>query len=472
MDMAPESTAIAAESAGNGRSAGAGKKPRPSRPDFDQHKKELGAVDAAIDRLRKEQDEIRDKLNKGDSRKGPQADTRTKMLGRLQEIRAEQANLRKSRGKVFDRQASLTSSISRKAAELKAQQAKLTYKTVDEIDETIAKSEQQIESGSLKIVEERRLASEISSLRRVRKLVEQAAKLQASIDAEAAELAEVDAQLADTNAQALGEEYERLQGELDALKASQGQGQHQRGELFNERARILKALDQEWEKKRALQDEHRRQNNEYYQWQQEDRKRRAIEEKQQRVQEQREKRLAIAQEQREEAEVPAYANEISGCDSLIRYLNELLPSSAAASGSNKADNGSMRPSSSVSGARDVDASTHIPAGMVAVKKTTVEESYFVGTGSSKSKKKPARKNNRVDVLKHPLAVVERFLELQVDIPTTTTSVAGTIEKLNEWRQHYVANQAKATEENREKAEERIAKLMAELEVDEKIVAGA
>ncbi|KAJ2905956.1 multicopy suppressor of BFA (Brefeldin A), partial [Coemansia aciculifera] len=379
-DMAPESTAAAATD------AAFAKKARPARPDFDQHKQELSAIDAEIDKLRKNQDEVRDKLNRTDTRKGPQADKRSKALGRLQDIRTEQAELRKSRGKVFDKQAALTASIGRKTAELKAQQAKLTFKTLEEIDESITKGEKQIESGSLKIVEERRLSSEISALRRARKLVEQANKLQKAIDAEVAELSEIDAQLADTNAQALGEEYERLQGELDTLKTSQDQGQQQRSSLFNERAEVLKLLDQVWEKKRALQDEHRRQNNEYYQWQQEERKRRIVEEKQQRIQEQRERRLAIAQEQREEAEMPAFADEISGCDSLIIYLSGILPSAAGAYAKSESGNRSPPSFAASNGARDADASTHVPAGMVAVKTSTVEESYFAGTGAAKSKK--------------------------------------------------------------------------------------
>ncbi|KAJ2082114.1 multicopy suppressor of BFA (Brefeldin A), partial [Coemansia sp. S100] len=257
-------------------------------------------------------------------------------------------------------------------------------------------------------------------------------------------------------------------GELDSLKASQDQGQQQRSDLFNERAEVLKSLDQAWERKRALQDEHRRQNNEFYQWQQEDRKRRVIEEKQQRIQEQRERRLAIAQEQREEAEVPAFADEISGCDSLIIYLSGILPSAAGGCARSESNNQS---SPATSGARDADSSTHIPAGMVAVKKTTVEESYFAGTSAAKSKKKPARKDKRVDALKHPLAVAERFLELRVDIPTTSASIAETIEKLNARRKHFVETQATATEENKRKAEEKIAKLMAELDVDEKMANG-
>lgn len=383
----------------------------------------------------------------------------------MQEIRNEQSSLRKSRGKVFDRQASLTNSISKKTADLKAQQTKLTYKTIEEIDEVIGKTQNRIDSGSLKIVDERRLTNELAGLRRTRKLVDQTNKLQEAIDRDMSELAEVDDQLADTNAQALGEELEQVQKDLDALKASQEDGLKNRNELFAERSRVLKALDQEWEIKRELQDEHRRVNNEYYQWQQGERKRRAIEEKQRRLQEQREKRLAMAQEQREEAEIPAFENEINGCDSLIIYLNGLLPSSSSSFGGGRSED-SSRPSSSASGVRRDVKNEHVPPGMVAVKRVDIQESYFAGTGSSGKSRK--RKDKMVDVLKHPLSVAEHFLELKVDIPISTGNVPGTIEKLEAKKQYYLKNQKVATEEKKRAAEEKISKLMAEMDMDEKM----
>ncbi|KAJ2622753.1 multicopy suppressor of BFA (Brefeldin A) [Coemansia spiralis] len=469
--MAPESTALIADET---RSSVSPRKTRPSKPDHDKHKKELAAIDAKIDRLRKQQDEVRDKLNGTDPRKGPHVDKRNKLISRLQAVRAEQNSLRKSRGKVFDKQESLATSISKKTAELKAQQAKLTYKTVEEIDEAITKNEKRIESGNLKLVEERRLDGEISSLRRAKKHVEQAVALQKAIDTEVAELAEIDEQLAGTNARALSEEYNQLQGELDALKATQDEGSQKRGDILNERTRIMKELDQAWDQKRGLQESYRRLNNDFFQWQQEERKRKAVEEKQRRIHEQREKRLAIAQEQREEAEIPAFQNEIHGCDSLITYLRGILPSAPAngnANGGNRSEN-STRPASVASNARDADASDHVPAGMVAVKKVDDEESYFAGVNGAKNRKKNARKDKksgvRSDVLKHPLAVAERFFELQVEIPTTSASIPAAMESLANRKQYFVENQAKATQDNKRKAEEKIAKLMAELEVDEKI----
>ncbi|KAI8325561.1 hypothetical protein GQ54DRAFT_295380 [Martensiomyces pterosporus] len=463
--MAPESTVVVADETPSAISV---KKTRPTKPDFDQHKKDLAAIDAQIDKLRKELDEVKSDLGKYDTRKGPHAEKRNKLVNRLQEIRKEQNELRKSRGKVFDKQASLTASISKKLGELKAIQSKSTYKTVEEIDELIAKSEKRIDSGKLKIIDERRLASEISGLRRARKHVEQANAMQQAIESERAELAKVDAELADTNAQALSDEHEKLQAELDAIKASQDEGQQKRSELFSERSRVQKAIDEAWDRKRSLQDDHRRKNNEFYQWQQEERKRKAIEEKQRRIQEQREKRLEIAQEQREEAEIPAFQNEISGCDSLIQYLNSFQP---AATGSTKSET-STRPSSAASNTREADASDHVPAGMVAVKKGDSEDTYFAGVAASKSKKKHGRKEKKngtkSDSLKIPLAVAERLLELKVEIPTAISGIPATIEKLMAKKQHYVDNQKKVTEENKKKAEERIAKLMSELEADEKI----
>ncbi|KAJ2847927.1 multicopy suppressor of BFA (Brefeldin A), partial [Coemansia erecta] len=364
-------------------------------------------------------------------------------------------------------------------AELKAQQAKLSHKTVGAIDEIISKHEKEIESGKLKIVDERRLSNEVSGLRRARKQVEQAAALQETIEAELAELAEIDAQIADTNAHALGQEFDKLQTELDGLKASQEEGQQKRGELFSERSRILKELDQLWDEKRQLQDNHRRQNNEYYQWQQEERKRKAHEEKQRRILEQREKRLAIAQEQREEAEIPAFEDEINGCESLIIYLRNIGSDAAAAAAISPAGGRSesnSRPSSVASSARDGGLSDHAPAGMVALKKANDDEAYFAGSSTPKGKRRNGRKDRRAgsaaDVLKLPLAVAERFLELQVTLPTTSASIPLTIEKLVAKKNYFIENQVRATEENKRKAEEKITKLMAELEVDEKIATSA
>ncbi|KAJ1888223.1 multicopy suppressor of BFA (Brefeldin A) [Kickxella alabastrina] len=461
----------ASATTGDARSPVPSRITRPPRPDFEQHKKELTDIDSRIDKLRKEQEDNKDRLNKTDTRKGPHVDKRTQLINRLQDIRTEQNALRKSRGKVFDRRDTLAASIAKKTAELKTQQAKLSFKSVEDIDEIIAKHEVDIDSGKLKLVDERRMSSEVSSLRRARKHVEQAATLQKTIASEVAELTEIDAQLAGTNAQALGDEFEKLQSELDTLKAAQEEGHQKRSDLFSERSSILKALDQAWDLKRKLQDEHRRQNNEYYQWQNEERKRKILEEKQRHIQEQREKRLAIAQEQREEAEIPAFQDEINGCDSLILYLNSIIPSAAGSNANSRCED-STRPSSVSSGARETSGSEHVPAGMVAVKRADNDEAYYGSVISSKSKRRNNRKDKKAgapsDVLKLPLAVAERFLDLKVEIPTNGASIPAAIEGLTARKQHFVGNQAKVTGENKRKAEEKIAKLMAELDVDEKI----
>ncbi|KAJ2162721.1 multicopy suppressor of BFA (Brefeldin A) [Coemansia sp. RSA 552] len=426
------------------RGAAGGQKVRPARPDSEEYERQLRDIEAAISGLRKEQDAVREQLNKTDSRKGPQADKRNRLSGRLQEIRTEQAGLRKSRGKVFDRQASLTASISKRTAELKALQAKQSYKPAEEIDAAIAEKEKLIDTGTLKIVEERRLVDEIASLRRARKHAEQAAAMQTKLDADVSELAEIDAQLADTNARALAEEYEEVQSELDSLKAQQDAGSQQRTGLFDERTRVMKALDREWDKKRTLQDDFRQKKSAFFQWQNEERKRRVQEEKLRRVQEQRERRLALAQEQREEAELPAFQAEISSCDTLIGYLGSVQPASGTRSES------STRPSSAASTAHDGDAA---------------------GAASSRGKKRSGRKDrSRGDALKLPLDVAEGLLGLQVGIPTAASGIGAAIEKLAERRRHFVEKQPAATAANKKRAEEKIAKLMADLDVDEKIAA--
>ncbi|KAJ2662651.1 multicopy suppressor of BFA (Brefeldin A) [Coemansia sp. RSA 1200] len=454
------------------RASAVERRPRPARPETDRLKKELAAIDAKINGLRKQQDDIRQELGKSDPRKGPHVDRRNKIVSRLQAIHTDQNKLRKTRGDVFDKQAALTTSISKKAGDLKTQQAKLTYKSTGEIDELIGKHQKRIDDGGLKLVEERRLEDKITALRRAKRHVEQAETLQAAIDGEMAELAEIDAQLADTNAQALSDEYAELQGELDALKAKQDEGGSMRGTLLTERSRIMRELDQVWDEKRAMQEEFRKQSNDYFMWQQEERERKAVEDKQRRIREQRERRLAMAQEQHEEAEIPAFQAEIDACDALLVYLRGMAPSSIG--GASSRSESSTRPPSVASSTRDADTATdHVPAGMVAVKKVGSDEPYFAGVNGGKTRKRHGRNKDRkpgsrAEALKHPLSIAERFLELQINIPTTSAAIPAAIEQLDARKRHFIENQDRATLENKQKAEERIAKLMAELEVDEKI----
>ncbi|KAJ1955710.1 multicopy suppressor of BFA (Brefeldin A) [Linderina pennispora] len=105
--------------------------------------------------------------------------------------------------------------------------------------------------------------------------------------------------------------------------------------------------------------------------------------------------------------------------------------------------------------------------MVAIKKNSNEESYFVG--AAKHKKKAGKKAaSKSDALKIPLAVAERFLELKVDLPINMAAIPIALDKLADRKQFFISNQTKVTEENKKKAEEKIAKLMAELDADEKI----
>lgn len=81
-----------------------------------------------------------------------------------------------------------------------------------------SKLNKQVESGSMKLVDERKALQEISSLRRVRKTVEAFQTEQDGIDADRAKLDELRKQLDDPELKAASDRYETIKTELDAIK--------------------------------------------------------------------------------------------------------------------------------------------------------------------------------------------------------------------------------------------------------------
>jgi superfamily II RNA helicase len=140
-----------------------------------------------------------------------------------------------------------------------------------------------------------------------------------------------------------------------------------------------------------------------------------------------EKRLAIAREERELAEIPAFQAEITTCDSVYKYLlqfsndqNRVAAANAAAAAAN-ATNGAN------ANIRQVDTTANVPTGMMLAKKADKkEEVFFVGGGCKSKKTIKAPKEKATDsstptsptttipitttaTLKFPLAIMEQLV---------------------------------------------------------------
>lgn len=93
----------------------------------------------------------------------------------------------------------------------------------------------------------------------------------------------------------------------------------------------------------------------------------------------------------------------------------------------------------------------------------------MGSSNNNKKKrnnKAITKEKKSDTLKLPLPTMEDFFEVKVTVPTKICEIPATLEKLNERRAYYLAEQPNATEANKKKMAEKIVVMTANEEEEE------
>ncbi|KAF9152555.1 hypothetical protein BG015_005076 [Linnemannia schmuckeri] len=421
---------------------------KPSQEEKDQTLKE---IEANMEKIRPRLNAVREAIASVTGKS--ESDPRTALRKRLGELRDKQAENKKGKQVKIDQLTALNNSLKKKIADLKAIQDKLPFKTQDAVEAQINKLEKQLESGSLKLVEEKRILAEISSLKKAKKSVDAAQAQQVAIDADKAAIAALKETIDDQTAKALSAEYNQIQAQLDEITKSKDEVWKKRNDLFDERTRLQKELDAEYQRKKTVNDEYFNALREYNKHQQEMQVRKREEYQAKKQQELEEKRLAVAKEERELAEIPAFTNEIITCDSVYKYLLQFSTDEKRI-----ADAAAVAPvDAPATNVRQVDTTANVPSGVMLAKKADkVEEVFFAG--KSKKNKGPKEKKVEGNSFKLPLAVLEQLLELKVVVPTSPADLEKTLDALIEKRDGFKANQEKATAENKRKAEERIAKL--------------
>lgn len=326
--------------------------------------------------------------------------------------------------------------------------------------------EKQVESGNLKLVDEKRALQEISQAKRSRRIVEGFQADQDAIEADRAKADEIRKQLDDPEAKAASERYDAIKAELDELKKEGDEAHASRSRLLDERTAIQGQLDELWARKRESATRYKEANDRFYAKLNEDRARRAERQRAQRAEQEEAKKKEIMDRLRDEADVPAFQAQIEDCQTLIDYFSG-KSSTATLSYHQKP----LTEKSDVAGVpkldiRKVDAA---PEGLVARKKKGEDdEAYFVGGGKKKGGKKgnakPAAEANGSESaasgqLNVPLPTLTALLSLSIPPPTSTTDVPRVVEDLKTKKTWFEANQARVTAENKAKAEAEIRKLL-------------
>lgn len=329
-------------------------------------------------------------------------------------------------------------------AEQNNSKAKMAFRSVEEIDREIARLEKQVDSGSMRLVDEKKALADISTLRKQRKNFAGLDDAQKVINDLKSQIAELRKSLDNPEAKALSDKYTEIQKELDSIKAEQDAAFKNLNSLRDERTKLHAEQQKKWTAIRELKDNYYKQRKAWKEYEDEMWRIRRERQKAEREAAEREKKKKIADKKLEEASRPAYTEEILTAQGLIRHFDPSYDFAAIGLDDKKTQSANY----CAEVGRTVDDSNI--KGVKIVKKEDREDDYFVGTGGKKGKKgkkgSPAPGTPAESKINLSFGVIEDFAKIKVDPPMSQADVPAIVEKLAAKVVEWKKNQAAKTEE--------------------------
>ncbi|GAA6030419.1 hypothetical protein JCM8097_009099 [Rhodosporidiobolus ruineniae] len=443
------------------------------RPDKAAYDAEQDDLRRQIDALQAKQNDLRNKISASAPKTSPEHERKLAVRKELDALRAEQAQKKGGRGKTLDQLKALQEALNKKIKDLQAAKSKAPYKTVEEVENQIKSLDRQVESGQMKLVDEKKALAEISFLRKQRKVVESFSAQQDAIDADKAKVDEVRKELDDPEHKALNAKFDALRKELDEINKKMDETSKVRDGLFEERNAVSKQLDDLFTQKKASAAAFRDANNKYYQKLNDERAKRDERRRTERKQHEESKRAEVNQRLLEEAQAPAFEREIEDCRTLILSFKQRI---GLAPSSSNGSTGSLFARKDVAGVpkleiRKVD-SNDLPKGTVLKKKADQEEESWGGLAAGKKGKKGGKKSPappaaaeegeaapapaQDEKLNLPLGTLTALMSLGITAPLTTGDVQRAIDDLELKMKYFVDNQDRITKERIAAVEAKIA----------------
>ena len=292
----------------------------------------------------------------------------------------------------------------------------------------------QVETGTMKVVDEKKALDNVSQLRRQKKGFSNLDDLQKQIDAKKAENTELKKTFDNPEARALQEKYESNQKELDEIKTARDGDRKNIDGLKANKDKLYKEQDDAYKALKAVKDAYYEQRRAYKTWEDHFYQQRREKVKAEREANEKEKRRRIAESKLEEASEPAFLDEIRTAEGLIKHFDPSYTTSVEESGPGKY---------AASSQRTVDDASF--KGMKMMKKD--EEDFFVGGGGKKKGKgkkanAPAAADSKFNM---NIGIIEELAKVGVDPPSTKDDVPGVVEKLKEKLENWKKNQKEQTD---------------------------
>lgn len=362
----------------------------------------------------------------------------------MRSIRDQQAGGKAGRNQTFEQIKRLDEQLKSRIAEQKTARSRVAFKNVDEIDREIKRLEEQIDSGKLKIVDEKKNLAEMSSLRKQRKNFGAFEDAQKGIDETKAKLKTLRDSLDDPESKALGERYSKIQAELDSIKSNQDEAYKNINALRDEREKLYKQQQDKYAAIKKVKDDYYAATRAIKHWEWQSREKLRERQKAEREANELERKRQRAAQMLEEAGFKAYLDEIRRAESLLRFLDPHFTSDKAPL---------QAPSQFQAQAqRTVDDSGL--QGMKLVRKDEREEDYFKGSGGKKGKKgrKNVPTNGDAPAVTPPAgkyscppSVMEDCAAMDIEPPMSAAEIPAVREKVKAKLEFWKKDQAAQTE---------------------------
>lgn len=316
------------------------------------------------------------------------------------------------------------------------------FKNPEEIDAKIASIMQQVDSGSMRLVDEKKALAEVSALRKQKKGFSGLEDLQKKIDEKKAENAELKKTFDNPETRALSQKYEDNQKELDDIKATRENSNKNIDALRAEREKLYQEQQGTYAAIKKVKDEYYASRKAFKEYEDQLYQQRRERQKAEREAYEKEKRRRIAEQKLEEASEPAFLDQIRTAEGLIRHFDPTF-------GPGESDKGPGQFAATAQ--RTIDETGF--KGMKVMKKD--DEDFFVGGGGKKKgkgKKGAAAAAPESGKLNMNIGIIEELAKVGVDPPSTQADVPGVVEKLKEkleaWKKDQDNQTKKVSSESR------------------------
>jgi uncharacterized coiled-coil DUF342 family protein len=412
---------------------------RPPKPDEEAFKKQLAEAEkkhndnmAKFNAIKSKLDLAQPSKNKDDQ--SPAQKRRAELIAEVNEIRNKQGAGKNARNSKLDQLKRLDEQLKSRIAEQKTARGKVNFKSVEDLDREIARLDQQVNSGMMKLVDEKKALTEISNLKKQRKNFAGFDNSQKGIDELKAKIKELKDSMDDPEQKALSERYTALQSELDKIKAEQDDVYKNLNSLRDERSKLYSQQQESWAAIKKIKDDHFAAVRANKAYEQEARARARERQKAERERYEKEKKKERAQKMLQEASDPAYLEEIRRANSLLHFFD---PSTFTAEKSPLLANKGL----GAEPARKVDDAGF--KGMKVVKKE--DDDFIPAKQKGKKGKKTSAPTETKTGFNCPPSVIEDCSSLGVSPPMKAEDVPATIEEVKKKLAHWKEDQAAQTQ---------------------------